>query len=191
MSMCSPAYLSRASGKFVAMLCLLMASSLHSTAQPSASTFDDEFPGTTLDASKWMVESFGGHNQGNFRADSAFYKPEAIQVRDHTLHISVEKIPNVDGKDRECLSNTIRPHTDQAELSLRKIRVPCTAASRRGYLAGYLDADALLSAVQRRDRHPGGPRQPPECNPKHDASLGERRGASSVLRVAHGADDSG
>ena len=85
-------------GRSFTMLCLLVASSVLSAAQVPATSFDDEFPGSSIDATKWIIESFPGRNQGTFRADAVFYKPEAIQVSDHTLHIAVEKIPNTDAK---------------------------------------------------------------------------------------------
>ncbi len=60
--------------------------------------FDDEFPGHSLDTSKWMIETLPGHGQGTFRAESVFYKPEAISVDDHTLRIKTERIPSTDPK---------------------------------------------------------------------------------------------
>ena len=100
----SPAHLSLSAGTRITMLCLLLAFLLPAIAQAPTSSFDDEFPGASIDTNKWLVESFPGHNQGTFRADAAFYKPEAVQVGNHTLRILVEKIPNVDVKTGNAYS---------------------------------------------------------------------------------------
>ena len=81
-----------------AALCMLFSFVQPVAAQAPAASFDDEFSGSSVDASKWMIESYPGHDQGTFRADAAFYKPEAIQVSDQQLHIKMEKVPSVDAK---------------------------------------------------------------------------------------------
>jgi beta-glucanase (GH16 family) len=60
--------------------------------------FDDEFTGSSLDTAKWFTETIAGKGQGTFRAEPVFFKPEGVTVGDHTLHISVERVQNVDPK---------------------------------------------------------------------------------------------
>ena len=82
----------------VSIMVILVSVGASCPARAQTPVFDDEFTGSSLDTSKWFAETIPGKGQGTFRAEPVFFRTEAVKVNDHTLSISVDRVPSTDPK---------------------------------------------------------------------------------------------